>query len=94
MTATYQTLTEIQAEVLAYLQEHPDASDTADGIRQWWLLQRMDRYSREFVNRALEQLVDERLIEQRVLDDGSHVFSQRSHEHDSVARHNSRAVGA
>ena len=77
MKPTYQTLTEIQDEVLSYLKEHPGASDTADGIRQWWLLQRMDRYSRVFVRQALEQLVTERLIEQQVLDDGTEVFGHR-----------------
>ena len=77
MTPTYQTLTEIQAEVLGYLKEHPGASDTADGIRQWWLLQRMDRYSREYVHQALEQLTAAQLIEQRVLDDGTEVFGHR-----------------
>jgi len=70
----YNGLSDIQSEVLAYLKERPGAADTAEGIRQWWLLQRMAKYSQEKVQKALDQLKDAHLLESRVLDSGHEVF--------------------
>ena len=94
MITTHQALTEIQAEVLSYLEEHPAAFDTIDGIRQWWLLQRMDNYSRKFVHQALCQLVSAHLIQQRVLDDGTEVFGLRRNTDDAKYTDDARSVGA
>jgi hypothetical protein len=67
---------EIQTEVLAYLDEHPNAADTVDAIKQWWLLQRLARYSNEKVQQALEQLVHTHLVERKVLGDGREVYAR------------------
>jgi Fe2+ or Zn2+ uptake regulation protein len=74
MQEEYNGLSDIQSEVLAYLKEHPNAADTAEGIRQWWLLQRMAKHSQEKVQKALEQLKDAHLLETRLLDSGHEVF--------------------
>jgi hypothetical protein len=63
-------LTDIQSEVLGYLEEHPDAFDTVEGIRQWWLLRRLAKYSTDRVQTAIDQLVETGFIETRLLDDG------------------------
>jgi len=63
-------LTEIQSEVLGYLEDHPHAFDTVDGIRQWWLLRRLAQYSTDRVQIAIDQLVETGFIETRLLDDG------------------------
>ena len=47
--------------ILAYLDEHPDAADTVDGIRQWWLLGGADRSTAD-VQAALDLLVDRGLV--------------------------------
>ncbi len=65
---------EIQSEVLAYLKEHPEAKDTAEGIRQWWLFHRMAKYSQEKVELALQQLAEGQQIEVHKLGDGMEVF--------------------
>ena len=39
----FEVISAIQTDVLEYLQGHPDAADSADGIRQWWLLAEMAR---------------------------------------------------
>ena len=42
--------------MLAYLLQHSDAMDTADGIRQWWLPLHWE-CTREQVQAALDELV-------------------------------------
>ena len=74
MQTDYSTLSDIQSEVLGYLAEHPNAADTAEGIRQWWLFQRMAKYSQDKVQKALDQLKDAHLIEVRMLGNGHAVF--------------------
>jgi len=67
---------EIQVEVLAYLEDHPGAADSADAIRQWWLLERMASLSRIKVQNALDQLVADNRMEQRVLHDGRKIYTK------------------
>lgn len=47
--------------ILAYLDDHPDAADTVDGIRQWWLLGGVDQSTAD-VQAALDLLVERGLI--------------------------------
>lgn len=55
----------IGVEILDYLIEHPDAQDTADGIAQWWILERCVNTQRPLVNEALEYLVERGLVVER-----------------------------
>ena len=54
--------TEVGKAVVAYLAEHPQAMDTAEGIAEWWM---KDHESRdiETVRRVLGQLTREGLLE-------------------------------
>jgi len=67
----------IAHDVLAYLERHPEAEDTVDGISTWWLL---DQHlsSRDDVLRALEKLVAEGYLVKHVPPDGRCLF-RRSH---------------
>jgi hypothetical protein len=59
----------IATEVLAYLEAHPDAADTADGILRWWLPARHADASDADVEQALERLVAcEAVVRQRMAD--------------------------
>jgi len=73
----YDLLSDIQFQVLSYLEHRPDAADTAEGIRQWWVLHQIAQLSNERVQRALDQLVEQKLIESRMLDDGRNIFKRR-----------------
>jgi hypothetical protein len=48
---------DVGGPILRYLSEHPDAADTAAGIRQWWLPREHDEFSSAAVQAALDLLV-------------------------------------
>jgi len=48
---------EVDRAVLAYLEAHPSAADTLEGITAWWLEQRRVRYGVEIVSGALDRLI-------------------------------------
>lgn len=49
-------------EILAYVAEHPEASDTLEGIVNWWLLQQKIEYQTRIVKQALGELVEKGLL--------------------------------
>ncbi len=56
---------EIAHEILAYLNERPEAQDTVEGIAQWWLLERRIFHQVSMVRQALTDLVKEGLVLER-----------------------------
>ena len=44
-------------DILSYLIRHPEASDTIEGIAQWWLLEQKIRNRITIIEEALRQLV-------------------------------------
>jgi hypothetical protein len=48
---------DVDRAVLAYLELHPSAADTLEGITAWWLEQRRIREGVEIVSGALERLI-------------------------------------
>jgi hypothetical protein len=50
-------LREVETAVLAYLQKHPEAADTLEGIVSWWLPQQRYETDRERIERVLSELV-------------------------------------
>ena len=53
---------EIARAVLRYLQEHPDAKDTLEGIAQWWLLRECTERKLAEVERGVSILVAKGLV--------------------------------
>jgi hypothetical protein len=64
-------MSQIACEILAYLVEHPQASDTLDGIVRWWLLEQKIRRQTAKVKEALAELVREGLVIERKAPDSS-----------------------
>jgi len=56
------TKNDISEEILNYLFKHPDASDTLEGITEWWLLSQRISYEMKRVKAAVFKLVEERWI--------------------------------
>jgi hypothetical protein len=52
----------IALAVLSYLQEHPDAKDTLEGIAQWWLLRQCSERRLAEVERGVSVLLAQGLI--------------------------------
>ena len=64
----------LEAEVLAYLEKHPRAADTADGIRRFWLSD-SGAYALEQVECVLERLVRKGAMGRRLLPDGRILYT-------------------
>jgi hypothetical protein len=50
---------DISQEILEYLRKHPEASDSLEGITEWWLLSQRINYEMERVKIAVLKLVKE-----------------------------------
>lgn len=49
--------------VLGYLAEHPDASDTLEGIAEWWIMRQRTRVEVTKLARVLRHLAESSLLE-------------------------------
>ena len=49
--------------VMRYLDEHPQAMDTVQGIAEWWVTRQQIQVEVEDLAKVLKRLVDESLIE-------------------------------
>jgi hypothetical protein len=58
-----------------YCAEHPNAADSVEGVRSWWLAD--PTIPREAVEEALQALVDRGLLDVRILSDGTVVYFSR-----------------
>jgi hypothetical protein len=67
----------VTREIRRYLDAHPDAADTIDGVLQWWLSPESASASRETVHRALARLIASGDVKSRVLVDGAVVYARR-----------------
>ncbi len=52
-------ISEISQEILQYLRKHPDASDTLEGIAEWWLLSQRITHTLKRVRTAVLELLEE-----------------------------------
>ena len=60
----------IADEIARYLEEHPDAADSLDGIRQWWLPRvRLDEATAQ-LEEALKELITRGIVVRQVMPDG------------------------
>jgi len=58
----HQTDEEVALEILRYLQKHPEAKDTVNGIAQWWLLREWSERRMTDIGCALSLLLSKDLI--------------------------------
>ena len=56
--------TETDCAVLSYLEAHPHAADTLEGIVDWWLERRRIHDAVEIVTAAVGRLIDRGIVEE------------------------------
>ena len=73
----------IAKEIEEYLNDHPKAADTLEGITEWWLLRKgfeTSAVSIVMVHQALEYLVSTSIVEIRTNLSGKKVYSSKKTE--------------
>ena len=76
----------VERQILLYLQEHPSAADSAEGIRHWWLRD-MGELSQATVNDALGELLRRGWLTTRVTAQENTIIALNPNEAGSVARY-------
>jgi hypothetical protein len=56
--------------VLRYLAEHPGATDTLEGIAEWWITREQLRVDMQRLTKVLAELVQSRVLEESGTGDG------------------------
>ena len=66
-------MSQIQAAVLGYLERHPNAADTVEGVACWWLPEGQ-RWDQATITQALEGLAQAGQIQCRVNGDNHTIY--------------------
>lgn len=64
----------LEQRITDYLRQQPRAGDTLEGITRWWLLRQQVRDSLRSVERALEGLKLEGVVEERRAPGGQRLY--------------------
>ena len=65
----------VATAILAHLEAHPLAADSADGVARWWLGNDGSSVTLEQVEQALDLLVSRHVLRRLSLVDGTHLYS-------------------
>ncbi|MGH7600929.1 MAG: hypothetical protein ACREOI_31615 [bacterium] len=76
----------IALRILAYLEEHPDARDSLEGIVEWWLLEQEIKNHTIVVREALDELVTEGLIVEHQGESLRALFSMNPQKREEIQR--------
>lgn len=68
-------------EIVRYLEAHPLATDTAEGVAQWWLTGGEAALPPTLVRAALESLADAGIVSRRTLPDGTVMYGAKARGH-------------
>lgn len=73
---------EVANEIMQYLKIHPAASDTPDGIANWWIHHQRYLLGLEKVKEALNYLEEKGLVRRQLNLDGRLVYSANTDRSD------------
>ncbi|MBL8499005.1 MAG: hypothetical protein LZF64_05310 [Nitrosomonas sp.] len=69
--------TNIRKEILQYMQMHPEAADSLNGIVNWWLSSKCCAEDMKKVECVLEQLIKDGLIKKIALIDKTILYKRK-----------------
>lgn len=72
---------EIEEAVLSFLDRHPQAADTLEGIAEWWLPQQRYVTAQARIEAVLQQLVNRGALQMRRLPDGTAIYTRNNERH-------------
>jgi len=73
-------------EIIEYLQGHPNAADSLDGIVNWWLTRQRIKSAKDTVKKALDYLISEGVIDQKTHEGNESVYSNVTKD-DKLTKH-------
>jgi hypothetical protein len=74
----------IARDVQAYLERHPHAADTLEGVVKWWLMRQRYDQAEALVSKALNVLEDEGRIARVTTSDGRTIYSKAGYGHEKM----------
>ena len=75
MNSDSKEITQVVKEIKRYLNRHPHAADTSEGVMQWLARQKYED-TLELVHKALEFLVNEGVVLKALQGDGTVLFKR------------------
>ncbi|MEE9354521.1 MAG: hypothetical protein V3U75_02935 [Methylococcaceae bacterium] len=67
---------QVAHEIQNYLQDHPNAADTLEGINKWWISRIRVEEAAVVIIKALEILERQGMVEKTVSVDGKEIYSR------------------
>ncbi len=75
-TETERTSISLQASLRRYLEKHPEAADSPEGIRQWWLAEELRMTPIGILREALKTMVASGEMQFSILPDGTELYAR------------------
>jgi hypothetical protein len=75
MTHSSSKVSDIAWVIRRYLSDHPNASDSLEGVQRWWLGEGAVEAPGPTVQQALDQLVRKGTVVKKMLPDGTVVYA-------------------
>lgn len=76
MSTTIQQVESVANEISRYLDAHPYAADSIEGIAEWWLARQRLEETVSMVQQAIEHLVEQGQVEKVVGHSGKVIYSK------------------
>ena len=73
-----QHIERIAQEIERYLQKHPRAADSIEGITKWWLTRQRYQEATISIQKALDLLVVRGRIEKKTNINGAHIYRSKN----------------
>jgi hypothetical protein len=75
-TEAERTSISLQASLRRYLEKYPEAADSPEGIRQWWLAEELRMTPIGILREALKALVASGEMQFSILPDGTELYAR------------------